>query len=237
MSLLRIPTTAAGTVPLVQIQRDCSAAFKILDSAEMDTTVQVWEFFKVWLLSRFRKYNIHDLTFLSTKILRVLFLFFFFLPRALLDNPNYDLHFLFIYLFIYLFFGLIKLSLLQLLHCMLKPLFLRALGTISWFHCRHRWMRYKYPQLQYEQLRLLQILRDRSIALVVLEIQICRHIIRYTSGLPEILDTGLTGATASFAHLPQPLFPFNPVTHYHDHGTFCRLLFRHRWMYWRYPQL
>ena len=118
MSLLRIPTTAAGTVPLVQIQRDCSAAFKILDSAEMDTTVQVWEFFKVWLLSRFRKYNIHDLTFLSTKILRVLFLLFF-LPRALLDNPNYDLHFL----FIYLFFGLIKLSLLQLLHCMLKPLF------------------------------------------------------------------------------------------------------------------
>ena len=101
MSLLRIPTTAAGTVPLVQIQRGCSAAFKILDSAEMDTTVQVWEFFKVWLLSRFRKYNIHDLTFLSTKILRVLFLFFFFLPRALLDNPNYDLHFLFIYLFIY----------------------------------------------------------------------------------------------------------------------------------------
>ena len=101
MSLLRIPTTAAGTVPLVQIQRDCSAAFKILDSAEMDTTVQVWEFFKVWLLSRFRKYNIHDLTFLSTKILRVLFLFFFFLPRALLDNPNYDLHFLFIYLFIF----------------------------------------------------------------------------------------------------------------------------------------
>ena len=111
MSLLRIPTTAAGTVPLVQIQRDCSAAFKILDSAEMDTTVQVWEFFKVWLLSRFRKYNIHDLTFLSTKILRVLFLFFFFLPRALLDNPNYDLHFLFIYLFIYF------LDWLSCLHC------------------------------------------------------------------------------------------------------------------------
>ena len=128
MSLLRIPTTAAGTVPLMQIQRDCSAAFKILDSAEMDTTVQVWEFFKVWLLSRFRKYNIHDLTFLSTKILRVLFLFFFFLPRALLDNPNYDLHFLFIYLFIYLFFGLIKLSLLQLLHCMLKSLFFTSIG-------------------------------------------------------------------------------------------------------------
>ena len=52
----------------------------------------------------------------------------------------------------------------------------------------------------------------RSIALVVLDIQICRHKIRHTSGLPEILDTGLTGATASFAHLPQPLFHFSPVT-------------------------
>ena len=89
-------------------------------------------------------------------------------------------------------------------------------------------MRYKYPQLQYGQLRLLQILRDRSLALVVLDIQIYRHKIRHTSGLPDILDTGLTGATASFAHLPQPLFPFSPVTHYHDHGTFCRLHFRHR---------
>ena len=152
MSLLRIPTTAAGTVPLVQIQRDCSAAFKILDSAEMDTTVQVWEFFKVWLLSRFRKYNIHDLTFLSTKILRVLFCFFFFFQEHYLITLIMTYTF---YLFIYLFFGLIKLSLLQLLHCMLKPLFLRALGTISWFHCRHQWMCYKYPQLQYGQLQLL----------------------------------------------------------------------------------
>ena len=32
------------------------------------------------------------------------------------------------YLFIYLFFGLIKLSLLQLLHCMLKPLFFTSIG-------------------------------------------------------------------------------------------------------------
>ena len=53
MSVLRIPTTAVGTIPLVQIQRDCSTALVILDSTGMDTTVQVWEFFKVWLLSRF----------------------------------------------------------------------------------------------------------------------------------------------------------------------------------------
>ena len=52
MSVLRIPTTAVGTMPLVQIQRDCSTALVILDSAGMDTTVQVWE---VWLLSRFSK--------------------------------------------------------------------------------------------------------------------------------------------------------------------------------------
>ena len=55
MSVLRIPTTAVGTMPPVQIQRDCSTAYVILDSAGMDTTVQVWEFFKVWLLSRFSK--------------------------------------------------------------------------------------------------------------------------------------------------------------------------------------
>ena len=41
MSVLRIPTTAVGTMPLVKIQRDCSTALVILDSAEMDTTVQV----------------------------------------------------------------------------------------------------------------------------------------------------------------------------------------------------
>ena len=41
MSVLRIPTTAVGTMPLVQIQRDCSTAHVILDSAGMDTTVQV----------------------------------------------------------------------------------------------------------------------------------------------------------------------------------------------------
>ena len=41
MSVLRIPTTAVGTMPLVKIQRDCSIALVILDSAGMDTTVQV----------------------------------------------------------------------------------------------------------------------------------------------------------------------------------------------------
>ena len=41
MSVLRIPTTAVGTMPLVQIQRDCSTAHVILDSAGIDTTVQV----------------------------------------------------------------------------------------------------------------------------------------------------------------------------------------------------
>ena len=41
MSVLSILTTAVGIMPLVQIQRDCSTALVILDSAGMDTTVQV----------------------------------------------------------------------------------------------------------------------------------------------------------------------------------------------------
>ena len=41
MSVLRIPTTAIGTTPFVEIQRDCSTALVILDSEGMDTTVQV----------------------------------------------------------------------------------------------------------------------------------------------------------------------------------------------------
>ena len=32
ISVLRIPTTAVGAMPLVQIQRDCSPALVILDS-------------------------------------------------------------------------------------------------------------------------------------------------------------------------------------------------------------
>ena len=154
-----IPTSTAGTMPLIQIQRDCSTAFVILDSEGMDTAVQVCEFMcrceKVWLLFP------PDL--LIHKNFESPFFVFCFSSKT-----HYLITLIMTYIFLinYLFFGLIKLSLLQLLHCMLKPLFfLRALGTISWFHCRHRWMRYKYPQLQYGQLRLLQILRDRSIAL------------------------------------------------------------------------
>ena len=41
VSLFMIPTYAAGTMPLIKIQRDCSTAFVILDSTGMDTTVQV----------------------------------------------------------------------------------------------------------------------------------------------------------------------------------------------------
>ena len=41
MSVLRILTTAVGTMPLVQIQRYCSTALVILDSTGMDATVQV----------------------------------------------------------------------------------------------------------------------------------------------------------------------------------------------------
>ena len=41
MNVPTLPTTAVGTMPLVQIQRDCSTALVILDSAGMDTTVQV----------------------------------------------------------------------------------------------------------------------------------------------------------------------------------------------------
>ena len=36
-----VPTSAAGTMSLIQIHRDGSTAFVILDSAGMDTTVQV----------------------------------------------------------------------------------------------------------------------------------------------------------------------------------------------------
>ena len=41
MNVLRIPTTAVGTMPLVQIQRDFSTALVILDSAGMNTIVPV----------------------------------------------------------------------------------------------------------------------------------------------------------------------------------------------------
>ena len=48
MSVLRIPTTAVGTMPLVQIPRDRSAALVVLDSPEMDTTVKVMKIIKAW---------------------------------------------------------------------------------------------------------------------------------------------------------------------------------------------
>ena len=113
-----IPTSAEGTMPLIQIQRDCSTTFVILDSAGMDTTVQVRE------------------SMIALPFQRVKYTW----PPNLLVHKNFDSPFFFfcfsskthylitlimtyIFLIIYLFFGLIKLSLLQLLHCMLKPLF------------------------------------------------------------------------------------------------------------------
>ena len=48
MSVLRIPTTAVGTMPLVKIPRDRSAALVVLDSPEMDTTVKVMKIIKAW---------------------------------------------------------------------------------------------------------------------------------------------------------------------------------------------
>ena len=48
MSVIRIPTTAVGTMPLVQIPRDRSAALVVLDSPEMDTTVKVMKIIKAW---------------------------------------------------------------------------------------------------------------------------------------------------------------------------------------------
>ena len=48
MNALRVPTTAAGTTPLVQIPRDRSSALVVLDSPEMDTTVKVMKIIKPW---------------------------------------------------------------------------------------------------------------------------------------------------------------------------------------------
>ena len=46
MNALHVPTTAAGTMPLVQIPRDRSTALVVLDSPEMDTTVKVMKIIK-----------------------------------------------------------------------------------------------------------------------------------------------------------------------------------------------
>ena len=48
MNALQVPTTAAGTMPLVQIPRDRSTALVVLDSPEMDTTVKVLKIIKPW---------------------------------------------------------------------------------------------------------------------------------------------------------------------------------------------
>ena len=46
MNALQLPTTAAGTMPLVQISMDRSTALVVLDSPEMDTTVKVTKIIK-----------------------------------------------------------------------------------------------------------------------------------------------------------------------------------------------
>ena len=48
MNALQVPTTAAGTMRLVQIPRDRSTALVVLDSPEMDTTVKVLKIIKPW---------------------------------------------------------------------------------------------------------------------------------------------------------------------------------------------
>ena len=48
MNALQVPTTAAGTMPLVQIPRDRSTALVVLDSPETDTTVKVMKIIKTW---------------------------------------------------------------------------------------------------------------------------------------------------------------------------------------------
>ena len=48
MNALQVPTTAAGTMPLVQISMDRSTALVVQDSPEMDTTVKVTKIIKPW---------------------------------------------------------------------------------------------------------------------------------------------------------------------------------------------
>ena len=69
MNALQVPTTAAGTMRLVQIPRDRSTALVVLDSPEMDTTVKVMKIIKPWCSvvsahKTFRssniKYDIHE---------------------------------------------------------------------------------------------------------------------------------------------------------------------------------
>ena len=69
MNALQIPTTAAGTMRLVQIPRDRSTALVVLDSPAMDTTVKVTKIIKAWCSVLFAhktfrslgiNYDIHD---------------------------------------------------------------------------------------------------------------------------------------------------------------------------------
>ena len=69
MNALQVPTTVAGTMPLVQISMDRSTALVVLDSPEMDTTVKVMKIIKPWCSvvsahKTFRsvctKYDIHN---------------------------------------------------------------------------------------------------------------------------------------------------------------------------------
>ena len=69
MNALQIPTTAAGTMRLVQIPRGRSTALVVLDSPAMDTTVKVTKIIKAWCSVLFAyktfrslgiKYDIHD---------------------------------------------------------------------------------------------------------------------------------------------------------------------------------
>ena len=48
MNALQVPTTAAGTMPLVQIPGDRSTALVVLDSPAMDTTVKGMKIIKPW---------------------------------------------------------------------------------------------------------------------------------------------------------------------------------------------
>ena len=48
MNALQVPTTAAGTMRLVQIPMDRSTALVVLDSPAMDITVKVMKVIKPW---------------------------------------------------------------------------------------------------------------------------------------------------------------------------------------------
>ena len=65
MNALQVPTTAARTMPLVQIPRDRSSALVVLDSPEMDTTVKVMKIIKPWfsLVSAYKTFRSANITY------------------------------------------------------------------------------------------------------------------------------------------------------------------------------